>query len=85
MQDDDWYVANFIKERIHDAPVLSECITSIASDKPDKVRTAQEKPGKRDFLRKVNENLETSENFLTIFTASGKTQGILLCQTSLVK
>ena len=52
----------------------------------DRVRTAQgkpEKPGKRDFLKKIRENLENSGNFLTIFTTSGKTQGILFCQISL--
>ena len=30
-----WYVAKVIKGRIHDAPVLSEYITFIVSDKPD--------------------------------------------------
>ena len=34
MQDNAWYVAKVIKDRIHDAPVLSEYITSIVSDKP---------------------------------------------------
>ena len=35
MQDNVWYVAKVIKEIIYDAPVLSEYITSIVSDKPD--------------------------------------------------
>ena len=34
MQDSAWYVAKVIKERIHDAPVLREYITSVVSDKP---------------------------------------------------
>ena len=33
-QDNAWYVAKVIKGRIHDAPVLSEYIISIVSDKP---------------------------------------------------
>ena len=33
----------------------------------------------------LRENLENSGNFLTIFTTSGKTQGILFCQLSLIK
>ena len=36
-----------------------------------RVRTAQGKPGKRDFLKKFRENLENSGNFPTIFTTSG--------------
>ena len=43
------------------------------------------KPGKRNFFERVKENLENSGNSLTIFTTSGKTQGILFCQTSLIK
>ena len=35
------------------------------------------------FLKKIMENLENSGNFRTIFTTSGKTQGILFCQISL--
>ena len=53
-----------------------------------RVRTAQgklEEPGERDFLEKVRENLKNLGNSLTIFTASWKTQGILFCQTSLIK
>ena len=46
---------------------------------------AQGKPGKRDFFEKNQKNLENSGNFLTIFTTSGKTQGILFCQISLIK
>ena len=38
---------------------------------------------KGTFLKKIRENLENSGNFLTIFTTSGKTQGILFCQISL--
>ena len=34
-QDNTWYVEKVIKGRIHDAPVLSEYITSIVSDKPN--------------------------------------------------
>ena len=34
-QDTAWYVEKVIKGRIHDAPVLSEYITSIVSDKPN--------------------------------------------------
>ena len=55
-----------------------------------RVRTAQGKPGKpgkpgkRDLFEKIRENLENSGNFQTIFTTSGKTQGILLCQISLL-
>ena len=52
----------------------------------NRVRTAQGKPGKpgkRDFFEKIRENLENSGNFLTIFTTSEKTQGILFCQISL--
>ena len=45
----------------------------------------QGKPGKRDFFEKIRENLENSGNFLTIFTTSGKTQGILFCQISLIQ
>ena len=37
---------------------------------------------KGTFLKKIRENLENSGNFQTIFTTSGKTQGILLCQIS---
>ena len=51
-----------------------------------RVRTAQGKPGKpgkRDVFEKIRENLENSGNFLTIFTTSEKTQGILFCQISL--
>ena len=40
---------------------------------------------KGTFFEKIRENLESSGNFLTIFTASGKTQGILFCQTSMIK
>ena len=40
---------------------------------------------KGTFLKKIRENLENSGNFLTIFTTSGKTQGILFCQISLIK
>ena len=38
---------------------------------------------KGTFLEKIRENLENLGNFLTIFTTSGKTQGILFCQISL--
>ena len=38
---------------------------------------------KGTFLKKIRENLENSGNFLTIFTTSGKTLGILFCQISL--
>ena len=58
--------------------------TEILSD-GSRVRIAQGKPGKRDFLEKIRENLENSGNSLTIFTISGKTPGILFCQTSLIK
>ena len=54
----------------------------------DKVRTAQEKPGKpgeRDFSNKNQGKPGNSGNFLTIFTTSGKSQGILFSQTSLIK
>ena len=34
-QDNARYIEKVIKGRIHDAPVLNECITSIVSDKPD--------------------------------------------------
>ena len=37
------------------------------------------------FLKKIREKLEKSGNFLTIFTTSGKTRGILFCQISLIK
>ena len=56
-----------------------------------RIRTAQRKPGKpgkpgkETFWKKLRENVENIENSLTIFTASGKTQGILFCQTSLIK
>ena len=57
------------------------------------------KPGKRDFfekrqgrpgkLREFSNHFynlrENSGNFLTIFTTSGKTQGISFCQISLIK
>ena len=49
------------------------------------VGAAQGKPGERDFFEKIRENLGNSGNSLTIFTTSRKTQGILLCQTSLIK
>ena len=39
---------------------------------------------KGTFLKKIRENLENSGNFQTIFTTSRKTQGILLCQISLL-
>ena len=39
---------------------------------------------KGKFLKKIMENLENSGNFQTIFTNSGKTQGILFCQISLL-
>ena len=39
---------------------------------------------KGNFLKKIRENRENSGNFLTIFTTSGKTQGILFCQISLL-
>ena len=39
---------------------------------------------KGTFLKKIRENLENSGNFQTIFTTSGKTQGILFCQISLL-
>ena len=35
MQDSAWYVEKVIQGRIHDAPVLSDYITSIVSDKPN--------------------------------------------------
>ena len=40
---------------------------------------------KGTFLKQIRENLENSGNFPTIFTTSGKTQGILFCQISLIK
>ena len=40
---------------------------------------------KGTFWKRIRENLENSGNSLTIFTTSGKTQGILFCQTSLIK
>ena len=47
------------------------------------VRTAQGKPGKRDFFEKNQGKPGKLREFLTIFTTSGKTQGILFCQISL--
>ena len=40
---------------------------------------------KGTFWKKIRENLEKSGNSLTVFTTSRKTQGILFCQTSLIK
>ena len=37
-----------------------------------------------DILEKIKENLENSGNFLIISTTSGKNQGTLFCQTSLI-
>ena len=37
---------------------------------------------KRLLKKKIRENLKNSGNFPTIFTTSGKTQGILICQIS---
>ena len=34
-QNNAWYVAKVIEGRIYDAPVLSEYITSVVSDKPN--------------------------------------------------
>ena len=39
----------------------------------------------KGLLGKNQGNLENSGNSLTVFTTSGKTQGILFCQTSLFK
>ena len=59
----------------------------IISDKPGFVRLREnlENLEKGTFLKRIRENLENSGNFPTIFTTSGKTQGILFCQISLIK
>ena len=50
-----------------------------------RLRENLENLGKGTFLKRIRENLENSGNFPTIFTTSGKTQGILFCQISLIK
>ena len=64
--------------------VVSVCKNGKASDNTGFVQL-RENLEKGTFLKKIRENLENSGNFQTIFTTSGKTQGILFCQISLIQ
>ena len=88
---------NALVELRNNEDLLFQHLVAFKGDLPDmfvpflaesvfvRLRENLENLEKGTFLRKIRENLENSGNFPTIFTTSGKTQGILFCQISLIK